>query len=48
MVPKGSLAELRTQIQIAFEVGFLDKGSYEEIETECVELGRMIGRYEEL
>ena len=42
-IAKGSLAELRTQIQIAYEVGFLDKESYEEIETECVDLGRMIG-----
>jgi four helix bundle protein len=37
------LAELRTQIQIAYEVGYLDKEFYEAIEAECVELGKRVG-----
>lgn len=42
-IAKGSLAELRTQIQIAYEIGHLEKQSYESIEAECKTLGRMIG-----
>jgi four helix bundle protein len=42
-IAKGSLAELRTQIQIAFEVGYLEKELYDRIEAECVKLGKMIG-----
>lgn len=42
-IAKGSLAELRTQIQIAYEIGYLERDCYEIIETECVELGKMIG-----
>lgn len=32
-IAKGSLAELRTQIQIAYEIGHLEKQSYESIEA---------------
>lgn len=42
-VAKGSLAELRTQIQIAYEAGILKRISYEDVEAECERLGRMIG-----
>ena len=42
-IAKGSLAELRTQIQIAYGIGYLERDCYEIIETECVELGKMIG-----
>ena len=34
---------MRTQIQIAYEIGYLERDCYEIIETECVELGKMIG-----
>lgn len=42
-IAKGSLAELRTQIQIACEIGYLEKQTYERLEANCVELGKMIG-----
>jgi four helix bundle protein len=42
-IAKGSLAELRTQLQIAFETGRFDKAFYETVETDCETLGKMIG-----
>jgi four helix bundle protein len=42
-IAKGSLAELRTQIEIAHEITYLGKEFYESIEGECVALGKMIG-----
>ncbi len=42
-IAKGSLAELRTQMEIAYEIGYLKKQFYESIETECITLGKMIG-----
>lgn len=42
-IAKGSLAELRTQIGIAYEIGYLKKQFYESIEAECVTLDKMIG-----
>ena len=43
-IAKGSLAELRTQIQIAYEIGYFKGDLYETIEAECNELGRMVGK----
>jgi four helix bundle protein len=43
-IAKGSLAELRTQIQIAYEIGYFKGELYESIEAECHELGRMVGK----
>jgi four helix bundle protein len=43
-IAKGSLAELRTQVLIANEIGYLEPQVYEKIETECGILGKMIGR----
>lgn len=43
-VAKGSLAELRTQLQIATEVGLLDQPTYDSLERDCVKLGNMIGK----
>ncbi len=42
-IAKGSLAELRTQIAIAHEIGYLEKKVFEEIEEQCITLGKMIG-----
>lgn len=42
-IAKGSLAELRTQLQIAFETGRLDKAFYETVAVDCETLGKMIG-----
>ncbi len=43
-VAKGSLAELRTQLQIATEAGLLDEPIYDSLERDCVRLGNMIGK----
>jgi len=43
-IAKGSLAELRTQIQITSEIGYVDQVAYEDIDTKCLELGKMIGK----
>lgn len=40
---KGSLAELRTQIQVACETGHMKKPLYDVLEAEYAQLGRMIG-----
>ena len=42
-IAKGSLAELRTQIEIAYEIDYLGKPVYERIEEKCLTLGKMIG-----
>ncbi len=42
-VAKGSVAELRTQIQIASEAGRLEKKLYGGLDLECEQLGKMIG-----
>jgi four helix bundle protein len=43
-IAKGSLAELRTQVEIAYNVGYIKKQTYESIEIESVNLGKMIGK----
>lgn len=42
-IAKGSLAELRTQLMIALEIGSLDKGKFAEIDQYCSEIGKMLG-----
>jgi four helix bundle protein len=42
-IAKGSVAELRTQIQIAGESGQLEKTLYGGLDSECEQLGKMIG-----
>ncbi len=42
-IAKGSLAELRTQLDIAHEIGYLDTNRYAALEKECTEIGRMLG-----
>jgi len=37
------LAELRTQLQIAFEIGYIEKDLFENLDKECSQLGKMIG-----
>lgn len=41
---KGSLAELRTQLQISFEIGYLEKDVFEALDQKCSEIGRMLGK----
>jgi four helix bundle protein len=42
-VAKGSLAELRTQLEIAFEIAYLEKQDYKIIDEGCIILAKMIG-----
>jgi four helix bundle protein len=43
-IAKGSLAELRTQLEIAYEIGYIEKRVYSELENVCDEIGRMTGK----
>jgi four helix bundle protein len=43
-IAKGSLAELRTQLQIAHEIEYLEKEMFDKLEIVCLEIGKMIGR----
>jgi four helix bundle protein len=40
---KGSLAEVRTQLQIAFEIGYMAEDIFNKFDQEYRTLGRMIG-----
>ena len=42
-IAKGSLAELRTQLEIAREVGLLTPEIHQPLERRCAELGHMLG-----
>jgi four helix bundle protein len=42
-IAKGSLAELRTQLQIASEIDYLNEVSFVEMDGRLVDLGNMIG-----
>ncbi len=42
-IAKGSLAELRTQLQIAHEIGYLDAPVLQSIDEMCRTLGKMLG-----
>jgi four helix bundle protein len=41
---KGSLAELLTQLQVANEVGYLTESQFKDVEANCCDIGRMLGR----
>jgi four helix bundle protein len=40
---KGSIAELRTQLEIARDIGAIDPQSFGQLEAACAEIGRMLG-----
>lgn len=42
LIAKGSLSELRTQLEIAKEVGYLEKPPFEILEDRCKKLGAML------
>ncbi len=42
-IAKGSLAELRTQLEIARDIGSLPPTLHAELEAKCAEIGRMLG-----
>jgi four helix bundle protein len=43
-IAKGSLAELRTQTEICFNIDYLSEEVYQKVEQQCEELAKMIGR----
>jgi four helix bundle protein len=42
-IAKGSLAEFRTQIQIAYEIGYLTEDSATALQDRCIEIAKMLG-----
>ena len=42
-IAKGSLAELRTQLEIARDIGALDPEQFTQLEVTCADIGRMLG-----
>jgi four helix bundle protein len=42
-IAKGSLSEVITQIEIAFEIGYFNKDQRETLLTECDTIARMLG-----
>lgn len=42
-IAKGSVAELRTQLEIGYEAGHMEKKDYEYLESEYHTLGKQIG-----
>src|SRR3954470_15001737 len=42
-IAKGSLAELRTQLEIAHDIGLLESQDYTQLKVTCAEIGRMLG-----
>jgi four helix bundle protein len=41
-IARGSTSELRTQLIISLEIGYMTKELYEEIENECAEISAML------
>lgn len=42
-IAKGSWAELRTQLYIALDVGYLDSNAFDSLTTHAIEVGKIIG-----
>ena len=42
-IAKGSLAELQTQLEIAAEVGLIPAEKQQELEQNCIKIGKMLG-----
>jgi len=40
---KGSLAELRTQLEISHNINYMEDISFEELDEKAVAIGRMLG-----
>ncbi|MEC8226387.1 MAG: four helix bundle protein, partial [Pseudomonadota bacterium] len=43
-IAKGSVGELKTQVMLAFELGYLHKENYLLITNGCEEIGKMLGK----
>lgn len=42
LIAKGSLSELRTQLEIAYEIGYIKKDRFESLDEQCKKLGAMM------
>ena len=42
-IAKGSLAELHTQVEIAYEIEYISGEKTQELSDECVRIGKMLG-----
>jgi four helix bundle protein len=42
LIAKGSLSELRTQLEIALEIGYINDKVFEKIEDECQKINAML------
>ena len=42
-ISKGSLSELRTQLEIAKDIGYIDEETYSNIDAKCIEVSKMLG-----
>lgn len=42
LISKGSLSELRTQLEISMEIGYIDQDSYNQIESQTQKIGKML------
>lgn len=42
-IAKGSLAELRTQMEVAYRIDYIDENTFNDVEGKTIELGKMLG-----
>ena len=42
-IAKGSLAELQTQLEIAYDINYIDGATLKNLEEECNTIGKMLG-----
>lgn len=42
LIAKGSASELRTQLEIALEIGYIDKKAFEKVEDRCKKITAML------
>lgn len=42
-IAKGSLAELRTQMEIAYRIGYIDENIFKGVDDKAIEIGKMLG-----
>jgi four helix bundle protein len=40
---KGSLAEIQTQLEIAYEIEYLDNSTFKDLDEKCTVIGKMLG-----
>ena len=42
-IAKGSLAEIQTQLEIAYEIEYLDNSIFNDLDEKCTVIGKMLG-----